>query len=175
MPTDLKEKILKTAFSQLEKNGYDEVSMRSIAKDIGITHPAIYTYFKSKEDIFITLKVKLFRELKSQLFESLNPHDTFEVIMSSISNKFISYFEDNKTYYKVLFLLYGNGESYSIQLQILEYLDEMLLLPQENINLPQIFWYSLIGHYYAYYMGEITNEKLVSLIDEMIKRLSSSQ
>lgn len=173
--SNLRSKILKTAHEQLEENGYDRVTMRSIATSLRVTHPALYTYFKNKEDLFSALKAEVFTELKEYLFKDLNPHGTFKDIMQAVSGNFIDFMERRKTHYQILFLIQGNGRSSKVQLQILEYIDALLVLPDKNINLPQLFWYSLLGHAYMRYMGEITHKKLHELIYELVDRLSQTQ
>ena len=49
--TSTKEKILRIAVELFSDNGYDRVSMRDIAKSVGIKASSIYNHFRSKEDI----------------------------------------------------------------------------------------------------------------------------
>lgn len=47
-----KERILTEALGQFAKNGYEAVSVRDIAKALGITQSALYKHYGSKRDIF---------------------------------------------------------------------------------------------------------------------------
>ncbi|MFT4245145.1 MAG: TetR/AcrR family transcriptional regulator [Micrococcaceae bacterium] len=49
-----KERILNNAIAMFTEEGYDKVSMREIAEAAGVTKPALYYHFKSKEDIVAT-------------------------------------------------------------------------------------------------------------------------
>lgn len=49
--SDTREVILKTALELFADKGYDATSMREIAEKIGISKPALYYHFDSKEDI----------------------------------------------------------------------------------------------------------------------------
>ena len=49
--TDTREVILKTALELFADKGYEATSMREIAEKIGISKPALYYHFDSKEDI----------------------------------------------------------------------------------------------------------------------------
>lgn len=49
--TDTREVILSTALELFADKGYDATSMREIAEKIGISKPALYYHFDSKEDI----------------------------------------------------------------------------------------------------------------------------
>src|SRR5690625_2808703 len=47
--------IIKTATSLFHERGYRETSLDDIADRVGFTKPAIYYYFKSKEDILFAI------------------------------------------------------------------------------------------------------------------------
>lgn len=50
-----KEKILSTMYNLIAEKGYDASSIGQICEIVGISKPAVYYYFKSKEEIFIEL------------------------------------------------------------------------------------------------------------------------
>lgn len=47
--------ILVAAFNVFSTKGYEGGTMRDIATQVGVTEPALYRHFKSKEDIFLEL------------------------------------------------------------------------------------------------------------------------
>lgn len=49
------EKILEAAFQQFSELGYEKASLSLIAKEVGISKPALYHHFASKEALFETL------------------------------------------------------------------------------------------------------------------------
>lgn len=173
--SQLRQKIIATAYKQFNAGGATSVTLRSIAKELSVTHPAVYTYFSSKDDLLAELKLQVLKELREQLFIGINPHGTFKQIMYRVSDNFISYAEDNNQRFGVLFAVANNTECAELQLQILEYIDQFLLLPDSNINLPQIMWYSLLGTTYAWHCGEINKARAIKLTYETIDRLAKSQ
>lgn len=52
---ELRQEIITTAVSQLESHGPSGISLRGIARALGISAPAIYTYFPSANDLFTEL------------------------------------------------------------------------------------------------------------------------
>ena len=54
-----KEVILLEALKQFSQRGYEAVSMRDIAKQIGITQGALYKHYASKQDIFDSIIEKM--------------------------------------------------------------------------------------------------------------------
>ncbi len=49
---DTKEKILLTALRLFAKDGYEAVSVRDIAQEVGITKGALYRHYENKRDLF---------------------------------------------------------------------------------------------------------------------------
>ena len=45
-----KENIVKTALQLFLQNGYEKTSLNHIAREVGITKPAIYHHFKNKDE-----------------------------------------------------------------------------------------------------------------------------
>ena len=66
-----RDKILTTAARMFAESEYDRVTMRKIAKDIGINPASIYYYFPSKEEILKSL-YKLYSEGRRKLYPDLN-------------------------------------------------------------------------------------------------------
>ncbi|WP_234117327.1 TetR/AcrR family transcriptional regulator [Clostridium hydrogenum] len=50
-----KQKIFETSVKLFSKEGYNGVSMRQIAKEVGIKESSIYNHYKNKEEILISL------------------------------------------------------------------------------------------------------------------------
>jgi len=75
MPNDMKEKILKQAVQLFIVKGYENTSMREIARKVGIQAPGIYHYFKSKQDILYWLdndSWQIFQEMVLNKIKILN-------------------------------------------------------------------------------------------------------
>ena len=68
---DTREKILDAALELFISEGYDKVSLREIAEQVGVTKAALYYHFASKEELFKTLMQPLLdmAESVSDLFE----------------------------------------------------------------------------------------------------------
>jgi AcrR family transcriptional regulator len=65
-----KEKIYLTALDLFSKRGYTDVSMRDLAKAVGISSPAIYNHFETKKDILIDL-YKTYNEQRKMILPDL--------------------------------------------------------------------------------------------------------
>src|SRR5690554_4964879 len=50
-----KTKIMKEAMSLFAEKGYEGMTMKEIAKRVGVTAPAVYAFYESKADLFIQI------------------------------------------------------------------------------------------------------------------------
>lgn len=55
MKTQTKDKIFDTALDLFSKKGYDSVSFRTIASEVGIKESSIYNHYSSKKDILMSI------------------------------------------------------------------------------------------------------------------------
>lgn len=55
MKTQTKDKIFDTAVDLFSKKGYDSVSVRTIASEVGIKESSIYNHYSSKKDILMSI------------------------------------------------------------------------------------------------------------------------
>ena len=60
---DTKEKIVKAALRLFLQNGYEKTSLNHIAREVGITKPAIYHHFKNKDELFHGVLSFFFEEM----------------------------------------------------------------------------------------------------------------
>jgi AcrR family transcriptional regulator len=60
---NLQEAIKDTAWKQIAESGASSLSLRSIARELGITAPAIYNYYPSRDDLVTALIVDAFTSL----------------------------------------------------------------------------------------------------------------
>lgn len=59
-----REQILSAAISEFAQNGFNGTSINKVAKRAKISIGAMYSYFESKDDLFLTVVEKLFHVLE---------------------------------------------------------------------------------------------------------------
>lgn len=69
-----RERILKKSWELFKKNGYEEIKIERITKEVGISKGSFYTYFKTKEDVLFAILEKIEIEIEN----SINDIDTSE-------------------------------------------------------------------------------------------------
>lgn len=76
--SDTKEKILTTALYLFARDGYEAVSVRTIAESLGITKGALYKHYKNKRDIFDSIVARMSQTDAEKASEYEMPEDTIE-------------------------------------------------------------------------------------------------
>jgi AcrR family transcriptional regulator len=59
-PSDLKERIIRTAWKQMAESGSAALSLRAIARELGVTAPAIYNYFPDRDALVTALIIEAY-------------------------------------------------------------------------------------------------------------------
>ncbi len=97
-----REQIIKTAMKIINDEGYAAFTTRRLAKKIGISEPALYRHFANKDDIIVSILMKmekLWTDLASELEKT---EDMEEKICLFIMSHF-RYIENNRDILAVLF------------------------------------------------------------------------
>ena len=69
---NLKEAIKETAWKQIAEFGASTLSLRSIARDLNITAPAIYNYFPCRDDLVTALIIDAFSDFGDSQIKAFN-------------------------------------------------------------------------------------------------------
>lgn len=99
---DRRQKILDVAISEFAANGYNATNINVIASKAGISIGSMYSYFESKEALFLTIVDKGFHLLETALnkinVEEENIFDAFEKLLRISRDYAINYPEMNQIY-----------------------------------------------------------------------------
>ncbi|MDD6021169.1 MAG: TetR/AcrR family transcriptional regulator [Oscillospiraceae bacterium] len=83
---DTKGKILLTALKLFARDGYEAVSVRNIAEELGITKGALYRHYKNKRDIFDSIVGRMIQIDAQRAKEYQMPVEQYEEMPDSYSN-----------------------------------------------------------------------------------------
>ncbi|MCT4544376.1 MAG: TetR/AcrR family transcriptional regulator [Vallitalea sp.] len=100
-----KQKIINEAIKEFAENGYNASNINTIAKKAEISIGSMYSYFASKEDLFLTIVDECFHVLESVLYsinlEDGNIFDILENLLRASRYYAIKYPEFNQIYLDV--------------------------------------------------------------------------
>ncbi len=74
-----RELLIETARQQLESEGVGQLSLRGLARQLGVTAPALYAYVKDKDDLLEAVATEHFEQLV-QRFDAIDQADPLERI-----------------------------------------------------------------------------------------------
>jgi AcrR family transcriptional regulator len=93
-----KEKIFDAAVDLFAEKGYDGVSIRDIAKAVGIKESSVYKHYRSKDEILETvfeyMKTKLYRETVPENYDAFVSAVPLETIMANGFGELASFMTD---------------------------------------------------------------------------------
>ncbi len=72
---DLRQTVLDLARKRIDEDGADTISMRSLAKEIGVAHRAIYNHFADKDSLLSAVAAVGYHELASLLHKTKDASD----------------------------------------------------------------------------------------------------
>ncbi|MEM1073766.1 MAG: TetR/AcrR family transcriptional regulator [Pseudomonadota bacterium] len=74
----LKERVVEEAFKVIDESGVDALSLRGIAKRLGVSHQAPYKHFASRDHILAEVVARSFRVFSNHLENRQRSSDGFE-------------------------------------------------------------------------------------------------
>ncbi|WP_161496401.1 TetR/AcrR family transcriptional regulator [Clostridium thermosuccinogenes] len=103
---DVKEAIVRSALMEFKSKSYLEASMRTIAKNAGITAGNIYRYFQSKDDLFNYIMDPVWKDVTRIIFDNYEYTEDFFPITEIINSIMYIY----KRFNAELFILLNNSK-----------------------------------------------------------------
>lgn len=90
--------------------GYDNVSMKDIAEEVGISRAALYLYFKNKETVYLAIVLRAVK-IRDKLFrESVKTEKNGLDKLKDIGRAYFKFYNEFNDYYSVC--LYFNSERF---------------------------------------------------------------
>ncbi|MFC3803506.1 TetR/AcrR family transcriptional regulator [Cohnella sp. GCM10012308] len=178
-----RQRILDAAREQFVEQGYRDVSMRGIAKQLGYSPGSLYYHFREKADLFSALTAADFLRLDRLLEEvvSASPSPGRERL-ALIFLSFIRFGLENKKSFELMFLIQEPGlESYTSQGKMASYekfygavkesLQAISADRSEDVQLIWVLFLSLHGFVSFYIHSPQTYEDIAALADLHVQLL----
>lgn len=70
-----RERVMKVALQKFLQHGYAGTSMKALAQELGVSAPAIYWYFPSKDDLYVSVLDAAMRDFLAHVRDSITEDD----------------------------------------------------------------------------------------------------
>jgi len=151
-----KAKILQSAVDLIIEKGFDNASLREMAKSAGVSNPTIYNYFPSKEKLLYAYIEQKHKETVAilQQIDDFNTYTLREQLQTLIETELELYLEDREFIAQIADMVFHShgikiGKLYETNALFIETVEEMLDIsidaeeiasPPFKEHLPVLFW-----------------------------------
>ncbi len=179
-----KERLYQAALKLFTKHGFDQASMRAIAKEAGIAVGASYYHFSSKESIVYDYYLRLHQDHIRVLGESLSKDGNFEDRLYLVVKSKIEVALPNKDMARALYRVAANPESplspfseanKGLRLEALKVFEDVVSGSKDSFNpqlkkmLPEYLWLYQMGIILFWiYDNSDKSKKTFDLIDKTV-------
>lgn len=149
-------KILQAAVDLIIEKGFENASLREMAKNAGVSNPTIYNYFPSKEKLLYAYIEQKHKEsiLRLQKIEDFHTYTLREQVQTLIETELELYLEDREFIIQIADMVFHSsglkiGKLYETNALFVETIEEMLDIaieaeeipePPFKEHLPRLFW-----------------------------------
>lgn len=99
----VREKAAVAARRIMDEHGTEKVTIRAIAKEVGMSAMSLYTYFENKADIVTYLQVQAVDELAAELGAAMTGTQTPEQTVAALGQAYIGFAEEKADEFKLAF------------------------------------------------------------------------
>lgn len=100
---DLRQKIIDEALSWIERENIVSLSLRGIARRLGVSHNAPYRHFPDKESLLVAISEVGFMQLNRALEQASKCYEDARQNLETIGVAYVRYAIENQAYYRVMF------------------------------------------------------------------------
>ena len=100
---EYRSKIAKQALAIYRAEGFDAVSMRRLAKEVGCAPMTIYAHFEGKHDILRYLWADVLADMSSEIQGKLERIDAPAERLQMAAQTFVSYWVDHPDHFRLVF------------------------------------------------------------------------
>lgn len=103
--SDLKRRLVIAAREQITREGAANLNLRALARTLGVTHPAVYRYFRNKEALLEAVAEQGFLELADYLIRGQSVKTDKDERLQGIAEAYIDFAVEHSELTRVMFEL----------------------------------------------------------------------
>lgn len=109
-----KQKIINVTRYMINTNGINSFSMRELGKEMNLSRSAVYRYFKSKDELLVTITIENFKIVGNHILKLSNEIVDSKKLICKVLNICYDYGIKNQDYYQLMFRKQWDEEQISI-------------------------------------------------------------
>lgn len=99
----LRADIVGAAHALLDEAGEDAVTLRAVARRVGISAPSIYAHFADRQAILLAVATDAFAELAEYLGDATARHDDPAARLRAVCSAYLTYAREQPRRYRIMF------------------------------------------------------------------------
>ncbi len=99
---DVPQALMEAALVRIKKDGVEKLSLRALARDIGVSQTAPYRHFKDKTQLLVKLACDGFHELANKTDQASQGLPCTDAIMAT-GKAYVSFAQEHPEQYKLMF------------------------------------------------------------------------
>ena len=100
---NLRAAVLGRAPEFISEIGLEKFTLRGLARDLGVTHGAVYKHFTDKRDIFVALSLEGHGAFSQALAKSLRVEKGIEAAIKGVSRAYVRWALEHSSTYQIMF------------------------------------------------------------------------
>lgn len=100
---NLREELMHTAISTIREKGVEKLSLRALARDVGVSQTAPYRHFADKNALLAELATIALQELATVFLAAITPSKSAAVNIQHAGELYLRYAFDNPEKYRLMF------------------------------------------------------------------------
>jgi AcrR family transcriptional regulator len=98
-----RQQIMEAALACFARKGYYKTTMDDIVAESGLSKGSLYWYFKSKDDLFVSLVKSFFLDMRQDSEAILAQHATASDKLRAVGQYFVKFFQEMEPFFTVFF------------------------------------------------------------------------
>lgn len=103
--TLFRDQICDIAARQFAEKGIENVSMRSLAREVGYSATALYSYFRNKDDILAALRTRALNQIADSLERAIKECPDSRHQTKAVAEAYLAFADEQPWAYKITFAL----------------------------------------------------------------------
>ena len=100
---NLRQALIDAAVEQIKTHGVEKLSLRGLARDVGVSQTAPYRHFEDKNHLLAEIATQAFEDLYEATFEQIKSDDSPLTNIGRIGFRYLTFARANPERYKLMF------------------------------------------------------------------------